>query len=105
MKRFLMILTILVCFISFELAPLAESDEDLYFDNLTTLNFKENKDLDYNSIKQLCSYDFCDYISGDNLQEALEHFTLNYLKTIGDEETRSILKIKGIRITKIVLLN
>lgn len=105
MKKIVVILIILICFISFELAPLAESDEDLYFESLTTLNFKDRKDLDYNSIKKICSYDFCDYRSGDNLQEAIEHFTMNYLKTIPDEETRSILSIKGIRITKIVLLN
>lgn len=105
MKKMISILFIISCLLGFTVPTYAESDE-LYFENLTTVNFSDkNDELDFNSIKKMCSYDYCDFITGDNIKEALEHFTQNYLRTIEDEEIKSTLLVKGIRITKIILKN
>lgn len=105
MKKLFLILLLVMSLLSFSRPARAKSQE-LYFDDLTTLNFyKLSNELDIYSIKKLCTYDYCDYIRGRSMPEALEIFTKNYLKTIPDEETRSILNVKGIRITKIILLN
>ena len=105
MKKTICILTIMMCLLGFSTPTYAESDV-LYFEDLTTQNFiKRSDELDFHAIKKICSYDYCEFITGDNMKEALEHFTIGYLKTIPDEEIRATLKVKGIRITKIVLRN
>lgn len=107
MKNVLGILTIsfyLLSLTSFK--PANSEPNELHFNDLTTMNFyRRNDELDFHSIKKLCSYDYCDYLIGDNIKEGLDIFTKNYLKTIEDEETRAILQVKGIRITKIILQN
>lgn len=102
-KIFLLLLATLTVF-SFYKPTNAKSDE-LYYEDLTTLNFSNHDELDFHTIKKLCTYDYCNYIKGESLREALEIFTREYLKTIPDEEVKSILNVKGIRITKIILLN
>lgn len=105
MKKILLTLLLFICLFAFTLSSQAEST-DLAFDDLTTLNFyKRSNELDFQAIKKICSYDYCSYREGESMKEALEIFTKKYLTTIKDEETRSMLKIKGIRITKIVLFN
>lgn len=101
------ITTILLLFLIFSFfVGVAAKANELEVDDLTTLTFPDRADeFDFHSIKKLCSYDYCDYMYGDTLNEGLENFTKNYLRTIKDEETRSILQVKGIRITKIIFMN
>lgn len=80
------------------------SSKEIYFDDMTTKNFISKAGyLPLHSIKQICTYDFCDYIKSENVYAALDIFSKNYLKTIKDEEIRSSLNIKGIKITMVIL--
>lgn len=80
------------------------ASKEILFDDMTTKNFiAKSGYLPFHSIKKICSYDFCDYNRGENPQSLLETFTNNYLKTIKDDELKSNFKIKGIKITKIIL--
>lgn len=95
-------LILLILFINFNTT--AKSSKEILFDDMTTENFiAKSGYLPFNSIKKICSFDFCDYSRGENAFETLEIFTRNYLKTINDEEVKSALKVKGIKITKIIL--
>ena len=54
------------------------------------------------NIKYICTYDYCDYLQSDNIDESIEIFINKYLKNIKDEEIKNALKVKGVKITKIV---
>lgn len=74
------------------------------YQDVNTLNFiKKTKNIDISQIKTICTYDYCEDIEGSTKEKSLEFFTQNYLKRIPDSDTRASLKIKGIRITKIIL--
>ncbi len=107
MKEKTIIVTILIVmlgFLAFTMNPSAETEHSI--DDLTTLNFyKRSNEIDFHSIKKLCSYDYCEYFTGESVKEGLSNFTKNYLRTIKDEETRAILQVQGIRITKIIFNN
>lgn len=82
----------------------AQKDENVVeFKDVSTLNFLD-KTTNYGieDIKKICTYDFCDFVRGETKQESLEIFVNNYLKKV-DREVASSLKVKGIRITKIIL--
>ena len=106
MKKFITFMTILSFIaVAFYMSPLAKNSYSTV-DNLTTLNFYEREDeFDFHNIKKLCSYEFCEYMMGETLEEGLDNFTKSYLKTISDEEVRSIIKVKGVKITKIIYKN
>lgn len=75
-------------------------------DNLTTKNFiEEMKYVNHKEIKGLCTYDFCDYLFGESLEEGLENYTKSYLRTIKDDEVRFSLLVKGFRITEVIMQN
>jgi len=74
------------------------------YQDMNTLNFIEKtKNIDISQIKTICTYDYCEDIDGSTKEKSLEFFIQNYLKRIQDSDTRASLKIKGIRITKIIL--
>ena len=54
------------------------------------------------NIKYICTYDYCDYLQSNNIDESIEIFINKYLKNIKDEEIKNTLKVKGVKITKIV---
>lgn len=79
------------------------SDIVVSFEDVTSLNFVERtQNYNIERIKKICTYDYCDYIKGSDKLSSIEIFTKNYLKSF-DKETAAILKVKGIRITNIVL--
>ena len=80
-------------------------DRAMILEDINTLNFSNKSGVDIHSVQKICSYDFCDYIRSDNVKRAMEIFTDNYLKTIEDEEIKNTLKVKGIKITKIIVQN
>lgn len=98
-------LLLIVIFMSCFLMNVFALNEKKYIDldNVTTNNFFEKVNYSVNDIKELCTYDFCDYIKSQNKYEMIEIFQKNYLNTIKDDEIKSSLKIKGIKITKIIL--
>ena len=54
------------------------------------------------NIKYICTYDYCDYLQSDNIDESIEIFINKYLKNIKDDEIKNTLKVKGVKIIKIV---
>ena len=81
-------------------------EHNMIFDDVTTFNFKEKlNNIDYDKITKICSYDFCDYLKGRNIDDSLDIFTHRYLNTIQDLETKNTLKVKGVKITKITVDN
>ncbi len=104
MKKVLQISTLLIGFFYIFMNIFANNENSISFEDVNTLNFiKKTEHINAQSIKKICSYDYCDYLIQPLTPKSLEKFTENYLKTINDEEARSILKIKGIKITKIIL--
>lgn len=70
--------------------------------DVSTKNIKEKLSIDYRKIKALCSIDECILVENDSFEEIVEDFMREYIKDL-DEETKAILKIKGINITKVIL--
>lgn len=79
-------------------------ERSILLDDVNTLNIKDKvKNIDFSEIKKICSYDFCDYIDGSFFKSSINTFTNKYLNTINDEEIKKELRVKGIKITKIIL--
>lgn len=105
MKKILLYLFIFMSILKID-AMARGFDHNLIFDDLNTINFQEKlKDIDLNRISKICSYDFCDYLKGNNIEDSLEIFTKKYIKNIQDEEIKNTLNVKGVKITKITLKN
>lgn len=103
MKRFLMYLFIFMGVLGID-AKARGFEHSLIFDDLTTVNFKEKlENIDIDKITKMCSYEFCDYLRGVNIEESLEMFTKKYIDRINDEEIKNTLKVKGVKITKIIV--
>lgn len=76
----------------------------ILLDNVNTKNFKEKlQTIPLSNIKQVCSYDFCDYVNIDEINSGLINFTKKYIATIDDVEIQKIISVKGLKITKIIL--
>lgn len=105
MKKFILINSIFMLTILSMLGVSASKRDSLViaFDDVTTLNFNE-KTAKYNieSIKKICTYDFCDYVRGQSKMESILIFTENYLKNV-DREVAASLRVKGIKITSLEL--
>jgi len=81
-------------------------EHPLIFNDLSTTNFEEKlSEINLSDIKKICSYDFCDYFSGENIKTSIQKFLKNYLDTINDEEVKNTIKVKGLKITKVILEN
>ena len=99
-------IAVLMCMIGIMVVYAKPEGSETLYENLTTKNFlKKMKDINYQEIKGLCVYDFCDYMVGESLEEGLDNFTKSYLKTIEDEEVRASLRIMGFRITEVITQN
>ncbi len=104
MKKVLLTLALLISILGIITNIFANNENSISFDDVNTINFiKKTEHINVQSIKKICSYDYCDYLMQPLTSKSIEHFTENYLHTIKDEEEKSILKIKGIKITKIIL--
>ncbi len=74
------------------------------FDDVTTLNIiKKTENLKFQFVKEICSYEYCYSLMDSITPSSIERFTNKYLERIDDPEVKSILKVKGIKITKIIL--
>lgn len=81
-----------------------DNDNNLILNDVSTLNIREKlNNIDIHTIKKICTYDFCENIDGTNLIASIKRYTNKYLDTINDEEIKNELKVKGIKITKVVL--
>ena len=104
MNRFALIMGIVFISMFFVNAEALDSEHDLIFDDLNTINFKNKiNNIDIYDIKELCSYDYCDYVDLSNVDSGLDVYTKKYLRTINDEETKRTIEVQGIKITKIKL--
>lgn len=87
-------------------AKIINSEHQLIFDDLNTINFSEKIDnINLKNIKKICSYDYCDYLKKDNIKHGIDEFTNKYIRTLNDSEIINTIKVKGIKITKIILEN
>lgn len=104
MKKRLSIIIILLIFTAVFVYAEALPKKEIYIDDVTTKNFLSKMGyLQTSSIETVCSYDFCSYFDGENVEHGLELFTREYLTQIDDEEVKAELRIKGIKITKVVM--
>ena len=73
-------------------------------DNIKGINIYKlkNKISIKDNIKYICTYNYCDYLQSNNIDESIEIFINKYIKNIKDEEIKNTLKVKGVKITKIV---
>ncbi len=100
MKKYCLTLILLIIIFSFVYSVDALSNKK---NNINTLNFIEKTShIPFESIKKICTYDYCDYLRGVDKTSSIELFVNNYIKQ-KDAETASYLKIKGIQITGIIL--
>lgn len=99
----LCVLLVLSSIILWKVEAKSRNSTSIAFTDVTSLNFKE-KTAQYNieNILKICTYDFCDYVRGESKIESMEIFMRNYLKNI-DREIAATLRVKGIRITNIIL--
>ncbi len=82
------------------------SNREVTFDDLSTKNFeKVMNGINHQEIKNICTYDFCDYAVGSSYKEILDNFVVNYFKTFDNQELKANLQIKGVKITKVVFQN
>ncbi len=109
MKKFLGVLSIIMIGLLFVFTSVYAKDDGnkkIYFENINTLNFLTYSGYEnFNEISKICSYDYCDYIASSNPEEALDIFTKKYLKNITSEEEKASIRIKGLRITEVILKN
>ena len=101
LKKTTIILSISLLFLTISVFA---KNELLILNDINTKNFREKIDfLQLSQIKQICSYDYCDYVDIDDINSNLYNFTKKYIAMIDDEELQKMLLVKGIKITKIVL--
>ena len=79
-------------------------ERSVLLDDINTKNFNEKiKNIPKSKIKQICSYDYCDYVDVKEIESNLSNYIKKYIAKIGDVETQKMVLVKGIKITKIVL--
>lgn len=106
MKKIFLLLILLSTILIVSTVKAERSDKEIIFDDLNTKNFIAKAGyLELHSIKKICSYDYCDYLNGNNVYDVLDNFKKNYLKTVKNKEDRLILNVKGIKITRLILEN
>lgn len=104
MKKRLSIIIMLLVFTAMFVHAAAFPKKEIYIDDVTTKNFLSKMGyLKTSTIETVCSYDFCSYFDGEDVERGLELFTKEYLTQIADEEVKAELRIKGIKITKVVM--
>lgn len=73
----------------------------ILLNDVNTLNIKDKLDVDIREVKQICSYEYCGYISSNDIDGSIDSFTDNYIKEKG--MSSEDVMVKGIKITKIVI--
>lgn len=106
MKKFLFLAFALLLLmpIFIKASPLSSKEKVIIYKDMTTKNFVKNtKNLDLTTVKKICTYEFCDFVVDTTKESMINTFTNNYIKSLNNDELRAELKIKGIRITKVIL--
>lgn len=102
-KRLLIVIISLFFCVTFVYAA-GSPKREMSLNDVTTKNFISKLGfLPTSLIETVCSYDYCSYFDGENVNRGLALFTEEYLSRIDSEEIRAELRIKGIKITKIVI--
>ena len=100
-KRFYILVIALLLFS----INVSSKTKKIKFNNVNTLNFKEivNDENIFRQIKKFCTYEFCDYAKGDNIENKLYNFEESYFSTLNNMDIINELKVKGVKITEIYL--
>ena len=79
-------------------------EKSILLDDVNTKNFTlKVTNIPLSNIKELCSYNYCDYVDNDDFKTNLSNFTKKYIANISDVEIQKSILVKGIKITKIIL--
>lgn len=103
MKKIIVLIGTLI-FLALGGANALNEGHPLIYDDLNTLNFADKmQNVRSENIRKICSYEYCDDWLGGNTKAGIETFVNRYLKTLNDEEIKNTLKVKGIKITKVII--